>query len=164
MYNLLSANPSFFQLNQDLIIVVCVCVILPVSVVALIVWSARNNTNRKAEIMTKAIEAGVSIPEDFWDRMGGKSEKAGKLGEGTIKAKLLRSLRSGVILSGIGIILTVTSIATFSNDFFTLSGLILLVVGIGNIVYYIVASKSLADRIQAEEEVEIAKILKKKDN
>ncbi|MCQ2144595.1 MAG: DUF6249 domain-containing protein [Bacteroidales bacterium] len=167
MYNLLTANQSFFALNQDLLIVVCVCVILPVSVVALIVWVARNNTNKKAEIMTKAIEAGATIPDDFWDRMGGKTKNGRKMEESTIKGKLLKSLRSGIIVSGLGLIFTIAGLTkiniAFSKELLAFAGPIMLVVGIANIVYYIVASKKMADRIQAEEEIEIDKILKRKE-
>lgn len=165
MYNLLTANSSF-QIDGDLISIICVCVILPVSITALVMWVARNNANRKAEIMTKAIEAGVSIPEDFWEQMNDHKKKDSKIESKTIKGKLLKTLKKGITLSGLGLVFTVIcmtgALDIFDNDIFSFAGVIMLVLGIGNIVYYFVASRSMADRIKAEEEIEVAEILKKK--
>lgn len=76
---------------------VFICVVLPVMVVWLITRARLNETNRKAEIMIKAIEAGVPVDMDQF-----KSAK--KKGSTSIKQDLLEKLNGACItgLMGIG--------------------------------------------------------------
>lgn len=80
---------------------VLICVVLPVMVVWLITRARQNETNRKAEIMIKAIEAGVPVDMDQF-----KSAK--KKGSTSIKQDLLEKLNGACItgLMGIGLFIT----------------------------------------------------------
>ena len=79
-----------------IIIPVCVCVVLPVMIVHLVTRARQNETNKKTEIMLKAIEAGASIDADFF-----KDKNSPR----TIKERLLKRLVWGCItgLSGAGL-------------------------------------------------------------
>ncbi len=145
---------------EDIIVPIFICVVLPVAIVWLIARTRQNETNRKAEIMLKAIEAGV--PLDMTQFEPAKKQKANK----SIKQDLLEKLNGACItgLMGIGFltlgILRVVNTDfgrnTLLNDFwlnkFWLpAGCVLLAVGIGLFISYFVGKKMLAKEIEAEE-------------
>ena len=145
---------------EDIIVPIFICVVLPVAIVWLVARTKQNETNRKAEIMLKAIEAGV--PLDMTQFEPAKKQKANK----SIKQDLLEKLNGACItgLMGIGFltlgILRVVNTDfgrnTLLNDFwlnkFWLpAGCVLLAVGIGLFISYFVGKKMLAKEIEAEE-------------
>ena len=133
---------------------VFICVILPVVVVWLVTRAKQNETNRKAEIMLKAIEAGVPVDMEQF-----KSAK--KKAPVSIKQELLDKLNGACITSLMGIgfltlgILRVVIMDfgrnTLLNKFWLPAGCVLLAVGIGLFISYFVGKKLLAKEIEAEE-------------
>ena len=133
---------------------VFICVILPVVVVWLVTRAKQNETNRKADIMLKAIEAGVPVDMEQF-----KSAK--KKAPVSIKQELLDKLNGACITSlmGIGfltlgilrVIITDFGRNTLLNKFWLPAGCVLLAVGIGLFISYFVGKKLLAKEIEAEE-------------
>ncbi len=134
---------------------VFICVVLPVSIVWLIARTRQQETNKKAEIMLKAIEAGV--PVDMTQFEPAKKQKATK----SIKQDLLEKLNGACItgLMGIGF-LTLGILRTlnwefgrymFMNKFWLPAGCVLLAVGIGLFISYFAGKKLLAKEMEAEE-------------
>ena len=133
---------------------VFICVILPVVVVWLVTRAKQNETNRKADIMLKAIEAGVPVDMEQF-----KSAK--KKAPVSIKQELLDKLNGACITSLMGIgFLTLGILRVVNTDFgrnpllnkFWLpAGCVLLAVGIGLFISYFVGKKLLAKEIEAEE-------------
>ena len=133
---------------------VFICVILPVVVVWLVTRAKQNETNRKADIMLKAIEAGVPVAMEQF-----KSAK--KKAPVSIKQELLDKLNGACITSlmGIGfltlgilrVVITDFGRNTLLNKFWLPAGCVLLAVGIGLFISYFVGKKLLAKEIEAEE-------------
>lgn len=129
------------------------CVVLPVMIVWLVTRSSQNETNKKTEIMLKAIEAGATIDADFFkDQQGSKS----------IKERLLKRLTwgcatglAGVGLAALGIIQWVNWDGTTSNDSFVIPLIfagIFLAIGISLFIGFFVGKNMLAKEIEAEEQ------------
>ena len=140
---------------EDILVPIFICVVLPVTIVWLISRTRQNETNRKAEIMLKAIDAGV--PVDMSQFEPAKKQMSPK----TIKQDLLDKLNGACItgLMGIGF-LTLGILRTldcefgcnmFLNKFWLPAGGVLLAVGIGLFITYFVGKKMLAKEIEAEE-------------
>jgi uncharacterized integral membrane protein len=121
----------------------------------MIVWlvqrTRQNATNKKTEIMLKAIESGATIDANFFrENHGGK----------TIKERLLRRLAGGCIFTLIGIVFTIIGFvnksmltANMSLDSFTIPcifGGIFLAIGIGLLIVFFVGKKMLAHEMEAE--------------
>ena len=136
----------------DALIPICICVVLPTLVIWLIGRVKQNETNRKAEIMLKALDNGAKIDSDFF-----KSPSGSK----TIKERLLGRLTGACITGLLGV--AVLAVAVYmgsrldwsSNDgviiFTTLFGGILLAIGIALFIVYFCGKKMLAKEIAAEE-------------
>jgi hypothetical protein len=147
------------QLNNDVImnaiveilVPLGVCVALPVLIVWLVVRARQNDTNRRAEVMLKAIEMGVPVDPDLF-----KTKKA----KGTIKEGLLEKLTGACITSLMGVAFLVCTLA-FPNllkgwgfagsRYLPFAGAVLLAVGIGLFISYFAGKKMLAKEIEAEE-------------
>ena len=131
---------------------VFICVILPVMVVWLVSRAKQNETNRKAEIMLKAIEAGANVDLDQF-----QTKKTPK----TIKQDLLEKLNGACITTFMGIAFIVWAVVGYVNPVFTdgklfnhlapVAGGVMLAVGIGLFISYFVGKKMLAKEIEAEE-------------
>lgn len=140
---------------EDILVPIFICVVLPVVIVWLVARTRQNETNRKAEIMLKAIDAGV--PVDMSQFEPAKKQMSPK----TIKQDLLDKLNGACItgLMGIGF-LTLGILRTlgcefgrnmFLNEFWLPAGGVLLAVGIGLLITYLVGKRMLAKEIEAEE-------------
>ena len=138
----------------EIIIPICVCVVLPVMIVWLVMRARQNETNRKAEIMLKAIESGADIDLSVFNPKA-KKEK-------TVKQQLLGRLTGACVTSLLGIAMIVASLFTSKNpsimmfDAEDLGGLvvmgsILLAIGIALFIAFFVGRKMLAKEIEAEE-------------
>ena len=129
-----------------------ICVVLPVLVVWLVARAKQNETNKKAEIMLKAIEAGA--PVDLDQLQTKKTPKS-------IKQDLLEKLNGACITTFMGIAFIVWAIVGYINPEFTdgkffnhlapVAGGVMLAVGIGLFISYFVGKKMLAKEIEAEE-------------
>ena len=132
----------------EFLIPLFVCVVLPVMIVWLVMRAKQNETNRKAEVMLKAIESGTTIDPDFF-----KSPVQPK----SLKEKLLGRLTGACVTSMLGIAFLLGGMVfdwkiNFGPMFsLPLVGAILLAVGISLFVVYFVSRKMLAKEIEAEE-------------
>ena len=137
---------------QEILVPIFVCVVLPVVIVWLALWNQRNETNKKAEVMLKAIESGAPIDSDFF-RTGQQTK--------TIKERLLGRLTGASITSLLGIACLVGGILICNATSWSfeegplcllpVAGGILLAIGIALFVVYFVGKKMLSKEIEAEE-------------
>ena len=135
----------------DNLIPIGVCVVLPIFIVWLNLRAKTNETNRKAEVMLKAIEAGKDIDADYFK----PAEKTK-----TVKGQLLGKLTGACITFFIGaIVFTVVWLMSSqgsidSEDILGLSvlGGILVAIGIALFISFFVGKKMLAKEIEAEEQ------------
>ena len=139
-------------MDFDLLVPICICVVLPITIVWLVTRARQHATDKKTEIMLKAIESGASITPDFFNK---ENEP------GTIKERLLKKLSSGCVMSFCGTFLLASGIFTGIKfgwplkgspaSILTLAGGILLAIGIAYLVVYATGKKMLAKEIEAEE-------------
>lgn len=137
---------------EDVLFVI-LCIALPVSIVWMVQRSRQNETNKKAEIMLKAIEAGVPVDMEQF--------KSRKVKSGSVKQDLLDKLSGACITSLIGVaFLIYACIGYFNPEWIDgrlfakmspIAGGIMLAVGIGLFITYFVGKKMLASEIEAEE-------------
>ena len=131
---------------MNILVPVAICVILPIMIVWLVGRVRQNETNRKAEIMLKAIENGQSIdPEIF------KSKKHSS----SIKKVLLEKLNGACITFLMGVAFLVMYLIEGPDGFFEsylpYAAGAMLAVGIGLFISYFAGKKMLAKEIEAEE-------------
>ena len=132
---------------ENILVPIFVCVVLPVSIVWIIGRTRQNETNRKTEVMLKAIENGADIDPDMFKR----PEKSPK----TIKKDLLDKLTGACITSLMGaafLALYFLGVDFFLNNLLPFAGGVMLAVGIGLFISYIAGKKMMAREIEAEEE------------
>ena len=142
---------------EDIILPIFMCVVMPVAIVWLVMRAKQNETNKMAEIMLKAIEAGIPLDPDFFKtqtRTLQKSLKERQLGWLTA-ACILIALGLGSILVGVIIILInnwtyVTAPSVY--QLLTFAGGILFVIGIALLVVYFIRKRILAKELEAERE------------
>lgn len=116
---------------------------MPVLVVWLVGRVKRNETNRKAEIMLKALDNSEKIDEDFIKSLRG---------ENSLKKKLLNRLTGACVTSLIGFAFLLYFILIGDADSqVVLAGVILFAVGIALFIVYFVGKKMMAKEIEAEE-------------
>ena len=132
----------------DIWIPLGVCVVLPIVIVWLVSRVRQKEIDRKAEIMLKAIEAGVEIdPALFGDNK--KKEPRMK-----VKSDLLDKLSGACITSLMGVALLAIRYLGFDPAwaiYLSLAGAVLLAIGIGLFISYFVGKRFLAKEIEAEE-------------
>lgn len=138
----------------DALIPICICVVLPVLIVWLIGKVKQNETNRKAEIMLKALENGAKIDTDFFRSQSGSK---------TIKERLLGRLTGACVTSLIGVAFIAVGIflqnlpgPDWDKNFDAVAltyllGGILMAVGISLFVVYFSGKKMLSKEMEAEE-------------
>ena len=121
-----------------------ICVVLPVMVVWLVTRANTRRTEKKMDVLMKAIENGTEIdPDMLVDINGGKSTKM----------KLVDKLGSGVMLTLMGlvfILLAAFNVLSFAAWGYY-AGIPILAVGIGILVSYFFGMKFLKPEIEAEE-------------
>lgn len=130
---------------EDFLLPIGICVILPVAIVALVMATSRHETDRKTEVMLKAIEAGQPIPVEAFSKNGKKPL--------TKKEQLLKRFHSGCICTGLGIaFIALGFVKNMPGPSFGPIGLgaILLAVGVGLIASFIVSRKVLSEELEAE--------------
>jgi len=143
---------DFWDLFFHALIPICICVVLPALVIWLIGRVKQNETNRKAEIMLKALDNGAKIDTDFFKSQSGSR---------TIKERLLGRLTGACVTGLLGV--SVLAVAIYmgctldwsENDdaiiITTMLGGILLAVGVALFIVYFSGKKMLAKEIAAEE-------------
>ena len=130
-----------------------ICVVMPVMIVWLVSRTRQNETNKKTEIMLKAIESGATIDADFFKDTQKKQKST--------KERLLNRLVwgcatsiLGVGLAALGIVQWVNWNGTSSNESFVLPLVfagIFLAIGIALFIGFYVGRKMLAKEMEAEE-------------
>ena len=139
----------------DIFVPLGICVVLPVMIVWLVQRARQNETNKKTEIMLKAIESGATIDAEFF-----KAQQVQK-GPKTIKERLLKRLAGGCICTLMGIVLTIIGFVCrsmmseldLSIESFTVSctlGGIIFAIGIGLLIVFFVGKRMLAREMEAE--------------
>ena len=135
----------------DNLVPICICVVLPIIVVWLNLRAKMNETNRKAEVMLKAIEAGKDVDANYF-----KQEEKVK----TVKGQLLGKLTGACVSFFIGaLVLTLGLVYLASGKLdsdeamlLLLPGSILIAVGTALFISFFVGRRMLAKEIAAEEE------------
>jgi len=144
---------NFTVMDWDILVPLGICVVLPVMIVWLVMRTRQNETNKKTEIMLKAIESGVAIDTEFF--------KSQQRGQKTIKERLLKRLAGGCIFTLMGIVFTVIGFVNkdmmteihMQPDSFTIPcifGGIFFAIGICLLIVFFVGKKMLAKEIEAE--------------
>ena len=137
---------------EDILILLGICVVLPVMIVWLVTRARQNETNKKTEIMLKAIESGATIDANFFKE---------KQGAKTIKERLLKRLAGGCIFTLMGVVFTVIGFVNkdmmteihMQPDSFTIPcifGGIFFAIGIGLLIVFFVGKKMLVKEMEAE--------------
>ena len=138
--------------NFEILLPIFICVVMPVLIVWLNGRTQQNETNRKAEIMLKALENGESLNPDYFQK---KHDRAPK----TIKQQLVGKLTAASITSVLGAAFCLCALIPAemwgsSQDpapGFLVFGGILLAVGIAFFIVYFVSKNLLAKELEAEE-------------
>lgn len=135
------------------VLLTLLCFSLPVTIVWLVQRARQNETNKKAEIMLKAIEAGVPVDMEQF--------KTKKVKSGSVKQDLLDKLTGACVTSLMGVAFVIYACIGYFNPewiegrmFAKLSpiaGGIMMAVGIGLFISYFVGKKMLGTEIEAEE-------------
>lgn len=123
---------------------ICICVVMPVLIVWLVTKAKTQRTEKKMEVLVKAIENGTEIdPDILVDINGGKN----------VKTKLVEKLGAGVMTTLMGltfIVLAALHVMSFSAWGYY-AGVPLLAVGVGNIVSFLFGIRFLDPEIKADE-------------
>jgi hypothetical protein len=138
---------------EAILVPICICVILPVLIVWMVMRARKHETDKKAEIMLKAIEAGVPVDMEQFSK---------KKTPVSLKKEMLDKFNGACIVSLLGVVfLTLGIIGRMnpgfndflfgSNAFMLPAGGIMMAVGIGLFISYFVSKKMLAKEIEAEE-------------
>lgn len=135
---------------MNYIFLIGICVIVPIMVVWLNNRKEQNETNKKTEILLKAIESGATVDTDIFKPQ--QKEKS-------IKEKLLARITAAFIVTFIGIAICIaTVIMSYSGgvtpntlSYFIFYGAVILAVGIALFIVYFVGKRMLAKEIEAEE-------------
>ena len=146
---------NFTVMDWDILMPLGVCVVLPVMIVWLLMRTRQNETNKKTEVMLKAIESGATVDPEFF--------KSQQREQKTIKERLLSRLTWGSIFSLIGVVLLVLAIV-FANSYapdgwnfgdspaptFAIIGGISLAIGLALFAVFFVGKKIMAREMEAE--------------
>ena len=146
MYEILS-------LLEEVLVPVAICVILSISIVAIVVGKKRHEMNKRTEILLAAIEKNAELDVDEYLRKMSPNKK-------TIKERLITKLLWGSVLSALGFALLVYSLwmdilggmLTRTLQGAYMSGATLLLVGLAIILVFFISKKMLANEMKAEAE------------
>ena len=146
MFTILTMNAYVLQ---DIINAMGICVVLPIVIVWLINRRKTNETNRRAEILLKAIEAGSTVDLNLFQ----EPQK-----QRSIKEKLLNRLTVAWVVTLIGLSIIAFGISMYCLLEHPNEGLlviaciggIILAVGIALFGVYFAGKKLLATEIEAE--------------
>ena len=130
-----------------LLIPVCICVVLPVMIVWLVTRAKTRRTEKKMDVLMRAIENGAEVaPDMLVETAEGKPR--------SVKMELLNKLGTGVMLSLMGlvfIVLAACNVQAFPAWGYY-AGIPLLAVGIGDLVSYFYGVRFLKPEIEADEQ------------
>lgn len=125
---------------------ISICVVLPVMIVWLAMRAKQNETNKKTEIMLKAIETGVPVDMEQFN--------APKKDSKSVKQELLDRLTGACVTTGLGVAFLILSaldnlgFTIWLSHMLPIAGAVLLAVGIALFISYFVGRKMLADELK----------------
>lgn len=131
--------------TNELIIILGICVVLPVLIVWIALRARQHEVNRKADLILKAMEAGIPIDQEFL--------KPDKKKNRSIKQDLLDKLTGACVTTLMGtafLLLNFFCPDSIIAGYPTVGG-ILLAIGIALFISYFVGKNMLAKEIEAEE-------------
>ena len=138
---------------ESILVPIFVCVVLPIFIIWFVTRTRQHETDKKTEVMLKAIESGVQIDPEFF-----KTRQPRTRG---IKEELLDKFTGACVTSFMGIAFLVISLVSFNNPDWIkgmwfmktapLAGGILLAIGAALFLSYLVGKRMLAKEIEEEE-------------
>ena len=138
---------------ENILVPIFICVILPIAIVWLITRARQHETDKKTEIMLKAIESGTPVDPDMF-----KTKQPRTRG---IKEELLDKFTGACVTSFMGIAFLVIGFLNQNNpgmfkglwfmETSSFAGAILLAIGVALFLSYLVGKRTLAKEIEAEE-------------
>lgn len=133
---------------DKILVLLGIFVALPVLIVWLVGRTRQNETNRKTEILLKAMESGAAIDTNIFQTR-------------TIKERLLKRLTAGSIFTLMGLFFVIISIVNWANlqpgmangsaTIPAIFGGIWLAIGLSFFIVFFVGRKMMAKEIEAEE-------------
>ena len=131
--------------TNELIVILGICVVLPVLIVWIALRARQHEVNRKADLIIKAMEAGIPIDQEFLkpDRKSNRSIKQG----------LLDKLTGACVTTLMGtafLLLNFFCPDSIMAGYPTVGG-IFLAIGMALFISYFVGKNMLAKEIEAEE-------------
>jgi len=131
--------------TNELIVILGICVVLPVLIVWIALRARQHEVNRKADLILKAMEAGIPIDQEFL--------KPDKKKNRSIKQDLLDKLTGACVTTLMGtafLLLNFFCPGSIMAGSPTVGG-ILLAIGMALFISYFVGKNMLAKEIEAEE-------------
>ena len=136
----------------DILVPIFVCVVLPVIIVWLVTRARQHETDKKTEIMLKAIENGAEIDPEFF-----KTKQSTR----SLKQQLMDKFTGACVTSFMGIAFLTIGLLNRSNpgmfkglwflETALTAGAILLAIGFALFLSYLVSKRTLAKEIESEE-------------
>lgn len=133
---------------MEVLVPIFVCVVLPVSIVLIISLRKWNSDNKRAEILTRAIESGREV--DTQRLVESLRDPRNRLytEKDVLYARLLRGCTCSLIGIALGIALGISYMTGIFLDedlkaFLLIGGLVCLAVGISNLIVYLVTRKDV---------------------
>lgn len=132
---------------KEVLVPIFVCVVLPVSIVALVFAAAINSDNKRAKVLIKAIESSCGIDAE---KLAAALQKPKKTAREILNTRLLR----GCIFSFVGLALCIVGIVSlcmgteFAADQVTVPlifGAASIAIGLSYLVVYFVTRKQIND-------------------
>lgn len=132
---------------NGIIVPIFICVVLPVSIVAIVAATVMNNDNKRAQVLIKAIESNCGIDAD---KLAEALQRPKKSEREILHLRLLR----GCIFSFIGLVLCIIGIISLciGHDFIAdpvsvplVFGGASLAIGLSYLVVYFVTRRQLKD-------------------
>lgn len=137
----------------EILIPIFICAVMPVCIVALITWSKMATSNKRAEVLIKAIEAGSAIDTDKLAEALQKSPNRPKTPQDVLNMRLLR----GCIASFLGVATLLSAMVGAMYHlpepliFFTcLPGFGLLAIGLAYLAVYMATRKQVNSSSQPD--------------
>ena len=138
--------------GEEILVPIFICVVLPVLIVWLVTRVRKNETDKRAEIIIKAIESGQQVNPNLLSPQNSPK---------SLKEKLLSRLTAACITFLIGIAILVPGIiisqkvnwnfAASPFPMFVLISGILIAIGVALFIIYMTGKKMLSKEIEAEE-------------
>lgn len=139
---------------SSVIIPVCVCVVLPVLIVAIIALTRRNADNRRAQVLLRAIDAASNGPHpiDIGALVKALDRGRGWRSDRTPAHLLYARLQRGCIYTGIGVCMLIYGALSHDCEWAWYSmTAVFLPVGAGYLITYFASRKRVLAREDKEE-------------